>query len=401
MRTFRVRISLWLACGCFALVALVASGPIADMDSSLFQLEQAAKQGNNHAMLLVAQRYASLERASEALLWAQRALDTGNKEALTQLLQWYPQNERQWYNKAAKQNDINAQVFIWSQQGAQHQLTRLSPRQVQLLDSESRERLAQLLIQQGSPVNLPHWRALAPATSYWQQLIIGDEVLRRVQTGCDFTFSFTTERTQATPAVLKWLNNLDRFLSQRGYRMCATHRQLEAERRCEVDRGRAFCTGVQEPQYAVSIMVAEKGSANTRNGVVYINEKANWRILLHELGHALGLADEYPMQRDLAQRFCTGNYRFTARNLVLVEPKAFSRNDIAALTETLPWKQQLSTPIAQPIPVGGAVYYRLGSSEPDRVGLYTTGTCEATRMQAWKPVSRVTFMEQHEVKHVP
>lgn len=401
MRTLGVRISLWLACGCLAIGALAASSPVAGTNNSLFQLEQAAKQGNNHAMLLVAQRYAKLERSSEALLWAQRALEAGNSKALTQLLHWYPQNERQWYNKAAEQGDINGRVFRWSQQRADPEAIQIQPRQLQLLNDQTRELLAHLLIQKNSPVHLPHWRALAPVTNYWQQLIAGDEVLRRQQTACDFSFSFITERTQGAPTILKWLSELDNFLSERGYRMCASHSQLAAGKHCQAESGRAFCNVEQEYQRAVPVVVVEKGSANTRNGVVYINEKASWRVLLHELGHALGLADEYPMRHDLAQQFCTGHYKFTARNIALVESKVFSEHDIAALTKGLPWRQQLNTTIAQPIAVGGAIYYRLGSSEPNAIGLYTTGTCEATRMQAWKPVSRVTFMEQHEVKHVP
>lgn len=410
MRKLRSALGL-IAIGCLVLGLLAASAPRVYVGSSLFIIEQAAKQGYHEAMFLLAQAYEQQDQDSAALLWAQRALDSGNESALTQLLQWYPQNERQWYSKAAQQGNMNAQVFLWHQQGsllAESELQSLSNRSLHTLNSHSRHLLAQLLLIHNSPLpTLPHWRALAYTASnaeqdYWQPLLSGDDVLRRSPNQCDFMLSFHTERSQGIRAVLHWLNALDQFLVGRGYRLCASQHALLVNSNCDTDYGRAFCSNIaQQHKQAITIAVTEQGSANTRNGIVYINEYANWQVLLHELGHALGLADEYPMPHALAQRFCSGDYTFNARNIVLAEPRILSASAVEQLTESLPWRDHLTTAIALPVAIGAATYYRLGSSEPGNIGLYTTATCQATRLQAWKPVHEITFMEQHEVTHVP
>jgi len=397
---------------CTLVLGLVAaSAPRAYLASPQFILQRAAEQGYNDAMLLLAQRYARQQRRPEALLWAQRALDQGNPAALTQLLDWYPQNERQWYSRAAQLGNINAQLFLWHQQGeplAAADLQTLNSTQLHQMSSESRDLLAQvLLFQSDSPTNLPHWRALAYTAKnsrqdYWQPLLAGDNVLLRQPSQCDFTLAFYTEQNRGVRAVLQWLNKLDQFITNRGYKLCARQHSMPASSSCSPDLGRAFCTPVVAQQgNAVSIVVTHQGNANTRNGVVYINQQASWKVLLHELGHALGLADEYPMAHDLAQRFCSGDYKFKAKNIVLVEPRLLSASDVELVTQGLPWREQLTTAIALPVAIGAGSYFRLGSSEPGAIGLYTTSTCQAARLQAWKPVQEVTFMEQHEVLNVP
>lgn len=410
MATLRPTLGLIAIC-CLVLVLLAASTPRAHTGSSLFVIQHAAKQGYNDAMLLLAQAYKHRKQDSAALLWAQRALDNGNENALSQLLQWYPQNERQWYSKAAQQGSMNAQVFLWHQEGralTASELQLLASWPWQKLNSQSRHLLAQLLLfQHNSLPTLPHWRALAYTAkstnhSYWQPLLAGDDVLRRIPTQCDFNLAFSTQRRQAIRSVLRWLNALDEFLLGRGYRLCASQQALLPDSHCEAESGRAFCSTSRLPSgQAISIIVTEQGSANTRNGKVYLNEHASWQVLLHELGHALGLADEYPMAHELAQRFCSGDYNFKARNIVLAEPRILSVTAVEQLRERLPWREQLTTAIALPVAIGAGTYFRLGSSEPGKIGLYTTATCQATRLQAWKPVQAVTFMEQHEVSYVP
>lgn len=410
MRLIRPVIGLVAICG-LVLGLLTASAPKARLESPLYILKQAAKQGYNDAMLQLAQRYAQQLQRPEALLWAQRALDHGNSAALTQLLEWYPQNERQWYSRAAQQGNINAQLYMWQQQGKvldAAALSSISNQQLQQISNDSRDLLAQLLLFQSySPGNFPHWRALAYTAKasrheFWQPFLAGDNVLLRQPNQCDFNLSFQTEKTQGVQAVLRWLHKLDPFLSSRGYRLCASQQALPSGSSCRPDQGRAFCSPVvAQNDRAVNIVVTQQGNANTRNGVVYINQQGSWKVLLHELGHALGLADEYPMAHELAQRFCSGDYKFKAKNIVLIEPRLLSASDVEQLTAGLPWQAQLTTAIAMPVAIGAGSYFRLGSREPGAVGLYTTATCQAARLQAWKPVQEVTFMEQHEVLNVP
>lgn len=420
----------------FTLTAEVEHGAERGAKSKYKQLERAARQGNGFAMLALARHYEQEHQSSLALLWAQRALAQGQLEALSLLLEWYPQNARQWYSKLAEQGEVNAQIYIWHQQAlsatfnSEHLLLEqladiFWPTAQGQLTAQSREQLAELTLVLGVPHHLPHWRALAPDTDYWRHLTSGDEVLRRgIQSqhieSCDFTLNFVIERPQGRKTMLTWLAALEGFLQGRGYRLCARHQEhLQFVEQCMPQQGRAFCepqtilpkkanqksnpSGNQgaEQLAPVVIYLTQQGAANTRNGQIYINEQASWRVLLHELGHALGLADEYPMQAKLAEQFCHGHYVFYARNLVFLEAQLYQQGKVMELIEHLPWQTALTTAIAQPVSIGAGVYYRLGSNEADAVGLYPATTCAATTVQAWKPFAQVTFMEQHDSGDVP
>lgn len=190
-------------------------------------------------------------------------------------------------------------------------------------------------------------------------------------------------------------------MQTRGLVLCATRAQ-EPLNHCEPSSGRAYCVAHEEFSTThVNIVVTEQGSANTRNRNVYLNEKATWRVLLHELGHALGLADEYPMQRDVAERFCAGDFVFPSWNIITTESSLVSSAELERIRARLPWRNELTTAIASPLLIAGVPYWRLGSVEPDQIGLYPTGTCENTGAQAWRPFSRATFMERSESNFVP
>lgn len=180
---------------------------------------------------------------------------------------------------------------------------------------------------------------------------------------------------------------------------------------CRDQDGRAACQLIDPDTYdevwlqpawpvaqQVDVVLTDAGLANTRNGLVFIDRQARGRVLAHELGHALGLADEYAMSRDLALRFCSGDFDFTALNLVITEATSLSTAELVALTKSLPWVQYLQQPIAQK---RAEDLWHLGSTDPLRVGLHPVATCEGTGFYAWRPIGYVTFMQQHEVGSLP
>lgn len=388
-------------------MALSGSTPLAWQNG--FQQQLAAAQGNVKAIHEVAENAQQQQRRSDAVRYFQQALAAGHAESAFALMELVPTRRAEWLSRAAQLGHEGARLRLlhakWT--GSALDLGEidnewvLSHKQKAKLNEEERALYAELLLIQGEPPSATHWRALAPATPNWQKLRRGSDLFRATPEQCDFRLYFQLERTQALPSMYRWVAELDAFLQTRGAQLCVA-RSVDYLMSCPRDGTRAYC------QYhrpfrtdSVNVVVTRQGSANTRNRNIFIPEQANWRVLFHEIGHALGLADEYPMQRDVAERFCAGDFRFPSFNIVTTELNLLSDGQMEAFKDNLPWREYLTTDIAQPVRIGGVRYWRLGSSEPREVGLYPAATCENTAFQAWRPIDRATFMERSEYPYVP
>ncbi|RUO43874.1 hypothetical protein CWE15_01385 [Aliidiomarina taiwanensis] len=351
-------------------------------------------------MFSLALNYQQHQHISTARHWLQQALYAGHPQALNYLISWFPQHEKQWLRQAAAYGHPDGLVFHWLENSTPPEQVSLSPLQLRQLSPLGRSLLAHYSFQYDAPAHLPHWRALAPSQPRWRERIQGDEVLRRTQQPCHFNLRLYTQSKQPQQ-LLSWLAKLDTFFASRGYRLCASKQVLDPSVNCSPQTSRAYCQLTMKRTQPVSVVVTEQGDANTRNGVVYINQHTHWRVLLHELGHALGLADEYPMSQDLAQSFCAGQYNFYARNIMVAEPRLYSQQSVHDLSQQVPWQQDLTTAIAQPVRIQAGEYFRLGSNEPQHVGLFPASTCAQTPAQAWKPFAQQTFMEYHHAQFIP
>ncbi|TRW49404.1 hypothetical protein FM042_00595 [Aliidiomarina halalkaliphila] len=182
---------------------------------------------------------------------------------------------------------------------------------------------------------------------------------------------------------------------------CAVLFPQRYQENCVETNGHVYCEdiGVEEP-HAIAMVITGDNLAQTRNGIIYAPRRATGLLLQHELGHALGLADEYAMRPELAKAFCGGNYRFEALNIVFTSSRELSEENYQDLRARLPWKDYLTTEIAQETENG---QWLLGSvaDHRDAVGLYPAETCTYGPGYAWKPVAEKTFMEQHEIGSVP
>jgi|GEM_PF-2109263 len=180
---------------------------------------------------------------------------------------------------------------------------------------------------------------------------------------------------------------------------CASNQGRSA---CQLANPVAYDLVWQQPPWnaaqQVDVVLTDDGIANTRNGLVFVDRNARSRVLAHELGHTLGVADEYAMSEDLATRFCAGEFNFSALNLVITESAIVDANTLVALTQSLPWQRKLQQPIAHKLEEDR---WRLGSRDPLRVGLHPVATCEGTGFYAWRPVGYVTLWQQHEIGVLP
>lgn len=120
-------------------------------------------------------------------------------------------------------------------------------------------------------------------------------------------------------------------------------------------------------------------------------------LLAHELGHWLGLADEYAMSAPLAAAFCRGDYQHPSLNIVVTDSRQLSAEQLQQLWQTLPWRTAVKDwrLLAQPTSLTnsqGESLWELGSA-PEQIGLHAVDTCQNSDYFAWRPLAEITAMQ--------
>lgn len=139
---------------------------------------------------------------------------------------------------------------------------------------------------------------------------------------------------------------------------------------CAAD-GRVSCRLDALERYVVSsphrvwLILTGQGNANYNNGVVSAKADAQWPVLTHELSHAFGFLDEYPLPEATAAELCVPGH--------LTPNLLFSRDDVTA------WAQLWQLPLSQ-------------------IQLTPVNSCQQRNTQAWRPVRATTSLEHYEYK---
>lgn len=108
------------------------------------------------------------------------------------------------------------------------------------------------------------------------------------------------------------------------------------------------------------LIISQSGEANTRGGLMFLDQEDTTDVLIHEVGHWLNLFDEYEIHPSQQAILCkTQNHKALGKNLVVAKAK-IDKDELQA-------------------------YY----NRP----LYETNTCRNTRYQAYKFQPTASFME--------
>lgn len=118
------------------------------------------------------------------------------------------------------------------------------------------------------------------------------------------------------------------------------------------------------------VVIAAQGKANVQNGVMFLDASDDYNVFVHELAHFAGFVDEYQLKKQSAQAYCGV---IQATNLIFDGKIAY-----APLEQVNYW---------QTVPYFG--------------GVYPANTCKNADVQAYKPVSDITFMEYHDSANIP
>ncbi|RVT45639.1 hypothetical protein EMM73_13115 [Rheinheimera sediminis] len=113
------------------------------------------------------------------------------------------------------------------------------------------------------------------------------------------------------------------------------------------------------------LVVAGEGTANYNNGIVQLAESSSFEVLRHEFAHILGFMDEYSLSKAVAQTECHSDK---------IRPNL--------LTD----KSQLD------------LYLQHWQLEKHEVQLQPVESCDKAAVQAYIPVSNLSFMRSHEAQ---
>ena len=137
--------------------------------------------------------------------------------------------------------------------------------------------------------------------------------------------------------------------------------------RCDIT---PLAANLKDRQFTHLVIFARQGKANVHNGIMYLDQKDTYDVLIHELAHFAGFVDEYPLSAELAERICGG---VDAPNLVF-QQAGQSQPDMHY------WQQ-----------LGQAHNFVLSKAQ----------TCNNHATQAFKMSDNLTFMQYHDLRRIP
>jgi hypothetical protein len=116
------------------------------------------------------------------------------------------------------------------------------------------------------------------------------------------------------------------------------------------------------------IVLSDIGRENARGGVIFLNDDSTVEVLLHEIGHWIGLIDEYSIRDDQKEHYChSSGVQKLGQNLV-VAPTSWPKDEVSIKA-----KQK------------GII----GKSQR----LFEVDTCKGTMVQAYKKQEKISPME--------
>lgn len=320
------------------------------------------------------------QQKSAALYWWQRAAKSGSERSLIALLEHFPASRPQWLQLGVEQGNETAIIQLAT---------------YQLHDAQ---------------MSWTDWRARWWRPSYqkilsanWGDIddLEGDPAL------CRETVTVLGNSHAGKSRYLRLLKHIEQ--SPLPSRQWCFEWRTEPQLSCQLVDGtlRAEC-GQQHPDAANNaarqqrvIMLAEQGKASSSQTRITLTTSSQREVVAHELGHWLGLADEYAMAQPLAEAFCRGGYNFDPLNIVLTDQQTMTAGELKALWQRLPWRDAISDwrSLGKPLTNNR---WQLGSSKQHAAGLYPAATCATVSgVYAWKPVPEQTAMERHQSGHWP
>lgn len=273
----------------------------------------------------------------------------------------------------AQAQQLNEQAFVLYQRSAE----------LGFVAAIDKTLLLQQQMQLPSDALAKWWQALPESSQkqqaaqhlgYWDDVIPSQQqaVLKSLQVSADPSCELTVQPVLSDQrSVELWQQLLANWPQQGLARLpiCfASPLLVDSRRLACTHAGRLQCqlteleNQVAQSPHPLWLLLGGQGNANYNNGILLAPNSADWPLLSHELSHAFGFIDEYPLHTSVAADECQQG-RITPNLL-------FSPQDLQH------WRDYWQ--ITQP------------------VELTPVDSCQAIGLPAWRPVSTVTSLQHYE-----
>ena len=305
---------------------------------------------------------------SEREAWLVRAANNNFLDAKIALVNWYLLNQQveladPWLSGVADSDNALALVYgkqLWAQ--GQHN----EAKQWIEKSAERGHKPAQALvsvINQYRPIGMKAVKATEWPNHCAQRVSIVATSLTAIERADEYYQSFNSDsRLNALPICMRkpvWLK--PNLLT------CSEQWQGQHRLGCDLTALSGFVRKSNSTHVAI---VADQGKANVFNGAMFLDVGDTYSVFVHELAHWAGFVDEYPLSEGLARLHCR---QTTAPNLVFDGKLTY-----APLTTINEWQEADGAMVIAP-----------------------SRTCRNVGKHAYKPSSRMTFMEFHDSQHIP
>lgn len=318
--------------------------------ASIKVLTYAARRGDIDAQIALYHHFIVKNQRQKAQFWLTKAASQDAQSAL-----YYAK----WLSLAGQERKASALLHKAKELGSRDAVELLAMRSSASVVSSQAKMLG---LATNNSLTSNSALQLAESSQCKQTLQIVANTLHSVLQGKELKRRFESDtRLTALPICINqpiWLSS--EALS------CSANWQGAARLGCDITR---ISHSLSEQDFTHIVVLADTGKANVHNGVMFLDSKDDYNVFVHELAHFAGFVDEYPLSPALARSICHAN---NAPNL-----RVSQGQDKPLVKEWL----------------------TMGNNEG--VTISPARTCDNHPWQAYKPSSKMTFMEFYDVPYIP
>lgn len=176
----------------------------------------------------------------------------------------------------------------------------------------------------------------------------------------------------------------------------------KSELNCSVNHSRQECDlselaeAQMFPNFTHLVFFLESGKAYVNKGVMYLDIADPYSVFVHELAHFVGFVDEYAVSAELAAQYCYSSFP-SAPNLLISNT---NEETIQSEEKYQYWLQ--TTRLTHVDVIKNEPSHAQDYDETSKVlSISKTNTCAKLDIVAYRPSSKMTFMEFHDVEYIP
>lgn len=176
----------------------------------------------------------------------------------------------------------------------------------------------------------------------------------------------------------------------------------ESELKCSLNNSRQECdlSELAEmqilPNFTHLVFFLESGKAYVNKGVMYLDISDPYSVFVHELAHFVGFVDEYAVSAELAAQYCYSSFP-SAPNLLISNTNEETIQNEEKYQYWLQSARLTHVDVIKNDPSHVQDY-----DETSKVlSISKTNTCSKLDIVAYRPSSKMTFMEFHDVEYIP